>query len=79
MNILDAEPLSASRNKTSETLYISNRRPVTEDEKNKALQLAQAVCTIDDFYIVMRPSHVYKRFYAVNSSFLVFHPIEDPF
>ncbi|KAI9113204.1 hypothetical protein K1719_015729 [Acacia pycnantha] len=72
--IADAEPISASRSKANETLYISNRRPVTEDEKTMALQLAQAACTDNGFYIIMRPTHVYKRFYAsIPSKWLAEH------
>ncbi|XP_028757606.1 B3 domain-containing protein REM16 [Neltuma alba] len=71
--IADAEPSSASRSKTNE-IYISNRRPVTEDEKTTALQLAQAACTDQGFYIIMRPTHVYKRFYAsIPSKWLAEH------
>ncbi|KAL6995592.1 hypothetical protein U1Q18_005727 [Sarracenia purpurea var. burkii] len=43
--------------------YVSNRRPVTEEEKEKALQMAHAASTEDSFIVVMRPSHVYKGFY----------------
>lgn len=72
--ISDAEPSSAGRNKTNEILYISSRRPVTEDEKTSALQLAQAACTDHGFYIIMRPTHVYKRFYAsIPSKWLAEH------
>ncbi|KAE9588435.1 putative transcription factor B3-Domain family [Lupinus albus] len=43
--------------------YTSNRRPVTEHEINSALLLAQAASTNNSLLIVMRPTHVYKRFY----------------
>ncbi|KAF7829723.1 B3 domain-containing protein [Senna tora] len=62
--IIDAETPSAGKSKTNDTVYTSNRRPVTEEEKNITLQLAQEACTSDGFFIVMRPTHVYKRFYA---------------
>ncbi|KAJ4824032.1 hypothetical protein Tsubulata_007428 [Turnera subulata] len=39
-------------------------RPVTEEGKNKALQLAQAAVTDDGFIVVMKQTHVYKRFYV---------------
>lgn len=51
--------------------FTSNRRPVTQDEKNNALLMAQAVSTTDSFTVVMRPTHVYKRFYMVSISFSI--------
>ncbi|GAY39430.1 hypothetical protein CUMW_044310 [Citrus unshiu] len=51
--------------------FTSNRRPVTQDEKNNALLMAQAVSTTDSFTVVMRPTHVYKRFYmAIPASWM---------
>lgn len=50
--------------------YVSNRRSVSEDEKNYALQLAQAEISVlnnEGLLIIMKPSHVYSRFYVVNS------------
>lgn len=44
--------------------YASNRRLVTEDEIKNALLLAQAASTDESFLIVMRPTHVYKRFFV---------------
>ncbi|CAL5383650.1 unnamed protein product [Camellia sinensis] len=43
--------------------YVSSRRSITEEEKDKALQMAHASSTKDSFIVVMRPSHVYKGFY----------------
>jgi len=60
-----AEPVSAVRSAAQE-VYISNRRPVTDDEIKNALALAQASRTDDSLVVVMRPSHVYKRFFVVN-------------
>ncbi|KAJ1419763.1 DNA-binding barrel domain superfamily [Sesbania bispinosa] len=48
----------------SPELYISNRRPVTENEIKNTLQMAQAACTNDSVHVTMRPSHVYKRFFV---------------
>ncbi|KAK9271015.1 hypothetical protein L1049_026603 [Liquidambar formosana] len=48
--------------------YISNRRPVTEEEKEIALQMAQAASTSESFIVVMRPTHVYKRYYMTIPS-----------
>lgn len=44
-------------------IYESNRRPVTDEEKEKALQLANAAVTEGSCIVVMRPSHVYKGFF----------------
>lgn len=41
-------------------------RPVTEDQKRNALLLAQAALTDDSFLVIMRPTHVYRKFYVVN-------------
>ncbi|KAI4316760.1 hypothetical protein L6164_024708 [Bauhinia variegata] len=60
--VAGAEPSSLGKSGTFEA-YISKRRPVTEDEKDKVLQLAEVACTHDSFYLVMRPSHVYRKFY----------------
>ncbi|KAL2318634.1 hypothetical protein Fmac_032510 [Flemingia macrophylla] len=57
------EPVSAVKSGTYE-VYTSNRRPVTEDEIKKAHNLAQAARTHDSLVVVMRPSHVYKRFFV---------------
>ncbi|KAK9691691.1 hypothetical protein RND81_09G212400 [Saponaria officinalis] len=43
--------------------YISNRRPVTEEEKASALRRATEALTEGSFIVVMRPTGVYKRFY----------------
>lgn len=49
-------------------IYESNRRHVTEEEKARALQLANAARTEGSCVVVMRPSHVYKAFYLVNNT-----------
>uniref|UniRef100_A0A0R0GME5 TF-B3 domain-containing protein n=1 Tax=Glycine max TaxID=3847 RepID=A0A0R0GME5_SOYBN len=64
---LEAEPVSASRSGTYE-VYKSNRRPVTDDETRKIESLAKAACTDDSIYVVMKPTHVYKRFFVENIS-----------
>ncbi|GAB4855322.1 hypothetical protein Ancab_023941 [Ancistrocladus abbreviatus] len=43
--------------------YMSNRRAVTELEKQKAMELAVNESADDSFVVVMRPTSVYKRFY----------------
>jgi len=65
------EPVSAVKSGSYE-LFISNRRPVTEDEIKNAFALAQAERTEDGLVIVMRPSHVYKRFFVVLILFYLF-------
>ncbi|XP_058220950.1 B3 domain-containing protein REM16-like isoform X1 [Rhododendron vialii] len=43
--------------------YVSNRRPVTEEEKENALKMAFAASTPDSFIVVMRATHVYRKFF----------------
>ncbi|XP_023538425.1 B3 domain-containing protein REM16-like [Cucurbita pepo subsp. pepo] len=43
--------------------YLSNRRAITEEDKNNALKLAEAASSNAGFKVIMRPSHVYRRFY----------------
>ncbi|KAE9600057.1 hypothetical protein Lal_00045912 [Lupinus albus] len=62
--VTDPEPASGSKSRTRDMSYTSNRRPVTEDEIKNALELAKAACTTGSLHIVMRPTHVYKRFYV---------------
>ncbi|XP_058731659.1 B3 domain-containing protein REM16-like isoform X2 [Vicia villosa] len=45
-------------------LYTSNRRPVTKNEIENTLQLAQATCAADTLLVTMRPTHVYKKFFV---------------
>lgn len=64
-----AEPASAVKSAVKSgtgtyELYTSNRRPVTEAETKRAHDLAQAARTNDSLVVVMRPSHVYKRFFV---------------
>lgn len=49
--------------------YVSHRRAITEGEKNNALKLAEAASSDTGFKVVMRPSHVYRRFFLVNLIF----------
>lgn len=65
------QPVSAGRSVTYEA-YTSNRRPVTEDEIKNTYALAKAASTDDCFVVVMRPSHVYKRFFVVNNCLTIF-------
>ncbi|XP_058725214.1 B3 domain-containing protein REM16-like [Vicia villosa] len=48
----------------TQELYTSNRRPVTQDEIENTLRLAQETCIEDTLLVTMRPSHVYKRFFV---------------
>ncbi|RDY10828.1 B3 domain-containing protein REM16, partial [Mucuna pruriens] len=60
-----AEPVSAVKSGSgSYEVYTSNRRPVTDDEVKNTHALAQAARTEDSLVVVMRPSHVYKRFFV---------------
>ncbi|OIW20286.1 hypothetical protein TanjilG_08246 [Lupinus angustifolius] len=59
--VTDSEPVAQSAENIES--YTSNRRSVTEHEINSAYLLAQAACTNNSLLIVMRPTHVYKRFY----------------
>ncbi|KAI8549802.1 hypothetical protein RHMOL_Rhmol06G0053600 [Rhododendron molle] len=43
--------------------YVSNRRPITEEEKKNALQMARAALTPGSCIVVMRLSHVYRGFF----------------
>ncbi|XP_004499104.3 B3 domain-containing protein REM16-like [Cicer arietinum] len=61
--VADAEHSPKCRSGTCE-LYTSNRRPVTQNEIENTLLLAQAACTNECLLVTMRPSHVYKRFYV---------------
>ncbi|XP_021721871.1 B3 domain-containing protein REM16-like [Chenopodium quinoa] len=45
--------------------YISNRRPVTDEEKEKAYVLATKYATDESFIVVMKPSQVYNNFALV--------------
>lgn len=44
----------------------SNRRPVTEEEKGKAIQAASAAAIGDSFMVIMQECHVYKGFFLVR-------------
>ncbi|CAN0872857.1 B3 domain-containing protein REM16 [Linum grandiflorum] len=43
--------------------YISLRKVVTEVEKKQALLLAQEAVTLEGFYVIMKPTHVYRKFF----------------
>lgn len=50
------------------TYYISCRRPVTEAERNQALEAAHSFTLNTPFcFIKMKPSHVYHTFWVVRS------------
>ncbi|XP_021722036.1 B3 domain-containing protein REM16-like [Chenopodium quinoa] len=53
------------RQKSYGLTYISNRRPVTDAEKEKALEKARDTSKqyLNSFIVVMRPSCVYRRFF----------------
>eukprot|EP00257_Ricinus_communis_P016558 XP_015574761.1 B3 domain-containing protein REM16 [Ricinus communis] len=54
--------------------YLSSRRLITEEEKQNALQLAQAALTSEGFMVVMKPTHVNRRFYmSIPSGWMVKH------
>ena len=63
MDDLDAKKGSGSAYPVQ---HVSNRRLVTEGEKEKALQMAHAASTKDSIIVVMRLSHVYRGFYMVT-------------
>ncbi|XP_011017261.1 PREDICTED: B3 domain-containing protein REM16-like [Populus euphratica] len=48
--------------------YVSSRRMVTEEDKLNALRLAQAAQSNEGFVVVMKPTHVYRKFYMVIPS-----------
>ncbi|KAL0017294.1 hypothetical protein SO802_004363 [Lithocarpus litseifolius] len=60
----DAECSPISKNLPQGPQYLSNRRLVSEDEIKNALLLAQAASSDDTYLVVMRPTHVYKRFFV---------------
>ncbi|KAK7310472.1 hypothetical protein RJT34_08024 [Clitoria ternatea] len=71
--VTDCEPASAGKSGSFDS-YISNRRPVTDDETKRALQLAQAACASDSYLVVMRPTHVYRRFFmAIPTKWMADH------
>ncbi|XP_057543506.1 B3 domain-containing protein REM16-like [Amaranthus tricolor] len=49
--------------RTDIVTYMSKRRPVTEEEKNRAYQMAAKELTEGSFLMIMRPSHVYRKFF----------------
>lgn len=55
--------------------YISNRRPITEEEKRQTVALASAELDSEGFMIVMRPTNVYRRFYLVNYKPFSYSPL----
>ncbi|CAK7347628.1 unnamed protein product [Dovyalis caffra] len=48
--------------------YESSRRMVAEEDKLRALRLAQTAQTNEGFVVVMKPTHVYRKFYMVIPS-----------
>lgn len=59
----DIEHITLNGNGASSPPPSSNGRFVTEDQKRNALQLAQAALTSESFLVIMRPTHVYRKFY----------------
>nr|DAD40563.1 TPA_asm: hypothetical protein HUJ06_014886 [Nelumbo nucifera] len=59
------EELSESLNRAFHIHFLSKRRPVTEVEMLRTLELANEALVLSEtsFKIVMQPTHVYKRFY----------------
>ncbi|XP_019152838.1 PREDICTED: B3 domain-containing protein REM16-like [Ipomoea nil] len=54
---------SMSRIRSAEIQLKSNRRPVTEEEKANAIQMASAVASCYGFVVIMAPGNVYKGFF----------------
>ncbi|KAG5543344.1 hypothetical protein RHGRI_016167 [Rhododendron griersonianum] len=48
--------------------YVSNRKPITEAEEENALKMARAASTPNSFMVVMRPTHVYRKFFMAIPS-----------
>ncbi|XP_061337766.1 B3 domain-containing protein REM16-like [Gastrolobium bilobum] len=72
-SVTESELDSGGKTGTNE-LYTSNRRPITENEKKNALQLAQETCSIDSLYVVMRLTHVYRRFFmSIPNKWIIEH------
>ncbi|XP_021896518.1 B3 domain-containing protein REM16-like isoform X1 [Carica papaya] len=68
----DIANLSLSRKLCDSPEFLSKRRPVTEDEKRNALHLAEAATTDEGFFVVMRPTCVYKKFFmSIPSSWVI--------
>lgn len=67
MNISDVQSLG----QPVDTVHHARKgRKETEEEKRNAMQLAARAVTENGFLIVMKPTHVYGRFFVVNISFL---------
>ncbi|XP_057542858.1 B3 domain-containing protein REM16-like [Amaranthus tricolor] len=72
----DKEKSIAKEHSKHNVTYVSRRRPVTEEEKNRAFQMAKEEVTEGSFLVVMRPTHVYKSFFLTipaewNSKYLM--------
>ena len=65
----DKEKSIAKEHSKHNVTYVSRRRPVTEEEKNRAFQMAKEEVTEGSFLVVMRPTHVYKSFFLVSNIF----------
>lgn len=59
--------------------YVSNRKAITEDEKNNALMLAEAAASDASFKVVMRPSRV-QEILSVSPQSMGYkkHPLSQP-
>lgn len=64
-NFVSAKKTLAKRKGGYDVNYISNRRPVTEAEKEKTLRMAQEKASKceNSFIVIMRPTSVYRRFF----------------
>lgn len=63
MNISDVQSLG----QPVDTVHHARKgREVTEEEKRNAVQLAARAVTENGFLVLMKPTHVYGRFFVVN-------------
>ncbi|GKV04719.1 hypothetical protein SLEP1_g16833 [Rubroshorea leprosula] len=63
VNDSEAEYVSVDGNVESSPLQISEGRPVTEDQKRNVLLLAKSALSSNGFLIVMKPTHVKRKFF----------------
>ncbi|GAB2218839.1 hypothetical protein Droror1_Dr00002071 [Drosera rotundifolia] len=64
--------------KSSPLKYASNRRAITEEEKAKAIKMAEQEFTDGSFMVIMPPSAVYKRFFMSIPADWVFKHSHHP-
>ncbi|GKV04716.1 hypothetical protein SLEP1_g16832 [Rubroshorea leprosula] len=58
----EKEQKTARNKRVSYVRYLSNRRPVTKEEKDTTLQQARAAANPDSVVVVLQPKHVYVKF-----------------